>query len=210
VIKLLGYIVVFLKSFCFVFSETDSVAKRFPEVTVEAKKELTNQGFNYISSQLIDSKTIDRINPILVNDDLQYAVGVNIRDYGGLSSIKTVSLRGMPSNQTLILMDGLRVTNSQTGIADISKLFISSVDRIEVAKGGASSQYGSNAMAGVVNMISKTELFEGYRLAASYDSFTNRILEADITQNINSVPFTLKLRTTDSDGTHGLRIGDNK
>ncbi len=202
------YIVVFLTSFCFVFSETDSVAKRFPEVTVEAKKELTNQGFNYISSQLIDSKTIDRINPILVSDALQYAAGVNIRDYGGLSSIKTVSLRGMPSNQTLILMDGLRVTNSQTGIADISKLFISSVDRIEVAKGGASSQYGSNAMAGVVNMISKTELFDGYRLTASYDSFTNRILEADITQNIDSVPFTLKLRKTDSDGTYGFRIGD--
>ncbi|MER3329588.1 MAG: TonB-dependent receptor plug domain-containing protein, partial [Candidatus Kapaibacterium sp.] len=162
-----------------------------------------------MSSQIIDSKTIARINPILVRDALQYATGVNIRDYGGLSSIKTVSLRGMPSNQTLILMDGLRVTNSQTGIADISKLFISSVDRIEVAKGGASSQYGSNAMAGVVNMISKTELFDEYRLTASYDNFTNRILEADITQNIDSVPFTLKLRKTDSEGTYGFRIGDN-
>ena len=198
----------FLTAFGFVFSETDSVTKRFPEVTIEAKKELTNQGFNYISSQRIDCKTIARINPILVSDALQYAAGVNIRDYGGLSSIKTISLRGMPSNQTLILMDGLRVTNSQTGIADISKLFISSVDRIEVAKGGASSQYGSNAMAGVVNMISKTELFDEYRLTASYDNFTNRILEADITQNIDSVPFTLKLRKTDSDGNYSFRIGD--
>ncbi|MFA7326845.1 MAG: TonB-dependent receptor [Candidatus Kapaibacterium sp.] len=208
-IKLLGYIVVFLIAFGFLYSETDSVAKRFPEVTVEAKKELTNQGFNYISSQIIDSKTIARINPILVSDALQYAAGVNIRDYGGLSSIKTVSLRGMPSNQTLILMDGLRVTNSQTGIGDISKLFISSVDRIEVAKGGASSQYGSNAMAGVVNMISKTELFDEYRLTATYDNFTNRIFEAGITQNIDSVPFTLKVRKTDSEGTYGFRIGDN-
>lgn len=207
-IKLLGYIVVFLMVFGVVYSQKDSVAKRFPEISVEANKELTNQGFNYISSQIIDGKLIKKINPIQVSDALQYAVGVNIRDYGGLSSIKTVSLRGMPSNQTLILMDGLRVTNSQTGLADISKLFISSVDRIEVAKGGLSSQYGSNAMAGVVNMISKTELFDEYRLTATYDSFTNRILEADITQNIDSVPFTLKVRKTDSDGTYGFRIKD--
>lgn len=195
-------------AFGFAFSQKDSVAKRFPEISVEANKELTNQGFNYISSQLIDSKFIKKINPIQVSDALQYAAGVNIRDYGGLSSIKTVSLRGMPSNQTLILMDGLRVTNSQTGLADISKLFISSVDRIEVAKGGASSQYGSNAMAGVVNMISKTELFDEYRLSATYDSFTNRILEADITQNIDSIPFTLKVRKTDSDGTYAFKIKD--
>lgn len=192
--------------FGFAFSQKDSVAKRFPEISVEANKELTNQGFNYISSQIIDSKLIKKINPIQVSDVLQYAAGVNIRNYGGLSSIKTVSLRGMPSNQTLILMDGLRVTNSQTGLADISKLFISSVDRIEVAKGGASSQYGSNAMAGVVNMISKTELFDEYRISATYDNFTNQILEADITQNIDSVPFTLKVRKTDSDGTYGFKI----
>lgn len=209
-IRVLGYIVVFLTAFGFAFSQVDSVAKRFPEVTIEEKKELTNKGFNYISSQLIDSKIIESINPIQVSDALQYAAGVNIRDYGGLSSIKTVSLRGLPSNQTLILMDGLRVTNSQTGLADISKLFISSVDRIEVAKGGASAQYGSNAMAGVVNMISKTELFDEYRFTATYDSFTNRILEADFTQNIDSVPFTLKLRKTDSEGTYGFQIDDQE
>lgn len=197
-------------AFGLAYSQKDSVVKRFPEISVEANKELTNQGFNYISSQIIDSKFIKKINPIQVSDALQYAAGVNIRDYGGLSSIKTVSLRGLPSNQTLILMDGLRVTNSQTGSSDISKLFISSVDRIEVAKGGASSQYGSNAMAGVVNMISKTELFDEYRFTASYDTFTNRILEADITQNIDSVPFTLKLRKTDSEGTYSFQIDDQE
>mgnify|MGYP006945901345 FL=1 len=61
----------FLAAFGFAFSQVDSVAKRFPEMTVEEKKELTNQGFNYISSQLIDSKIIESSNPIQGTDALQ-------------------------------------------------------------------------------------------------------------------------------------------
>lgn len=209
-IRFLGYIVVFLTTFSLTYSEsvTDTVGKRFPEVTVEGKKELTNQGFNYISSQLLDSKAIEKIRPIQISDALQYIAGVNIRDYGGLGSIKTISLRGLPSNQTLVLIDGLRINNSQTGIADISKIFVSSIGRIEVAKSSSSSLYGSNAMAGIVNLISKTELQDNYRFIASYDNFTNKILEAEITQNIDSIPFALKVRKTNSDGTYSFKVGE--
>ncbi|TNE33568.1 TonB-dependent receptor [bacterium] len=211
-IRLLGYIVVFLTSFSLTYSEsvTDTVGKKFPEVTVEGKKELTNQGFNYISSQLLDSKSIEKIRPIQIIDALQYIAGVNIRDYGGLGSIKTISLRGLPSNQTLVLIDGLRLNNSQTGIADVSKIFVSSIGRIEVAKSSSSSLYGSNAMAGIVNLISKTELQDKYKFTASYDSFTNKIFEAEVTQNIDSIPLALKMRKTNSDGTYSFKVGDER
>lgn len=207
-IKYVGYIVIFWTCVQLSFSQTvsDSVSKKFPEITVEGKSELSNQGFNYISNQLLDSKTIAKINPIQVSDALQYIAGVNIRDYGGLSSIQTVSLRGLPSNQTLILLDGLRINNSQTGLADISNLFISNIDRMEVAKGSNSSQFGSNAIAGVVNIISKTELMDNYKFVASYDNFTNKMFEVDLTQNIDSIPFALKVRKIISDGTYTFNL----
>ncbi|MFN3194480.1 MAG: TonB-dependent receptor plug domain-containing protein [Chlorobiota bacterium] len=204
-IKILSYITVVLIGLNFArAADTNSVD--IQEVVVEEKSEPSNNGFNYLSNQSLSEKYLKQINPVQVSDALQYISGVNIRDYGGLSSVQTVSLRGLPSNQTLVLFDGMNITNSQTGLTDVSKLFISSVDKIEVAKGASSSLYGSNAIAGVVNLNTGNTMNNNYGMMLSYDAFTNRIAELDLTQNIDSVPFTLKLRKTDSEGTYGFRF----
>lgn len=204
-IKILSYITVVLIGLNFArAADTNSVD--IQEVVVEEKSEPSNNGFNYLSNQSLSEKYLKQINPVQVSDALQYISGVNIRDYGGLSSVQTVSLRGLPSNQTLVLFDGMNITNSQTGLTDVSKLFISSVDKIEVAKGASSSLYGSNAIAGVVNLNTGNTMNNNYGMMLSYDAFTNRIAELDLTQNIDSVPFTLKLRKTDSEGTYGFRL----
>ncbi len=202
-IRLLIYITAFLLiADCLFAADTNSVDME--EVVVEEKSEPSNKGFNYLSRQSLSEKELKQINPVQVSDALQYISGINIRNYGGLSSVQTVSLRGMPSNQTLVLFDGMNITNSQTGLTDVSKLFISSVDKIEVAKGASSSLYGSNAMAGVVNLTTGNTLDNSYGILLSYDAFTNRIVEVDLTQNIDSIPFTLKLRKTDSEGTYNF------
>ena len=208
-IKILSYITVILIGLNFTYAaDTNSVDMQ--EVVVEEKSEPSNNGFNYLSNQSLSEKDLKQINPVQVSDALQYISGVNIRDYGGLSSVQTVSLRGLPSNQTLVLFDGMNITNSQTGLTDVSKLFISSVDKIEVAKGASSSLYGSNAIAGVVNLNTGNTMDNSYGIMLSYDAFTNRIAELDLTQNIDSIPFTLKLRKTDSDGTYSFELdGEN-
>lgn len=204
-IRFLSYITVVLIGLKFAYAaDTNSVDMQ--EVVVEEKSEPSNNGFNYLSNQSLSEKELEQINPVQVSDALQYISGVNIRDYGGLSSVQTISLRGLPSNQTLVLFDGMNITNSQTGLTDISKLFISSVDKIEVAKGASSSLYGSNAIAGVVNLNTGNTMVNSYGLMLSYDAFTNRIAELDLTHNIDSVPFTMKLRKTDSEGTYGFRL----
>lgn len=204
-IRFLSYITVVLIGLNFAYAaDTNSVDMQ--EVIVEEKSEPSNNGFNYLSNQSLSEQDLEQINPVQVSDALQHISGVNIRDYGGLSSVQTVSLRGLPSNQTLVLFDGMNITNSQTGLTDVSKLFISSVDKIEVAKGASSSLYGSNAIAGVVNLNTGNTMVNNYGIMLSYDSFTNRIAELDLTHNIDSVPFTLKLRKTDSEGTYGFRL----
>lgn len=79
----------------------------------------------------------------------------------------TVSLRGLGTNRTLVLVDGLRFVGSGAGApVDLNNIPASLVDRIDVVTGGASAVYGSDAIAGVVNFILKDD-FEGIQLDVS-------------------------------------------
>ncbi len=81
---------------------------------------------------------------------------------GGGSGAATVSLRGLGSNRTLVLIDGQRLTNN-----DINQIPASLVERIEVLKDGASSVYGSDAIGGVVNFIMRKD-YQGAELSLDY------------------------------------------
>ncbi len=79
----------------------------------------------------------------------------------------TVSLRGLGTNRTLVLVDGSRfVASGPFGVVDLNSIPAALVDRIDVVTGGASAVYGSDAVAGVVNFILKDD-FEGVQLDVS-------------------------------------------
>jgi iron complex outermembrane receptor protein len=77
---------------------------------------------------------------------------------GGIGA-ETISLRGLGANRTLVLLDGRRAgpagTRGSVGAFDFNVLPLSAVERVEVLKDGASSIYGSDAVAGVINVITK-------------------------------------------------------
>ena len=84
--------------------------------------------------------------------------GVSISSNGGIGQTSSVYLRGMDSNRTLILIDGVRYNDITTpkGSANIEHLMINDVERIEVIKGAQSSIWGADASAGVINIITKS------------------------------------------------------
>ncbi|WP_076542305.1 TonB-dependent receptor [Shewanella sp. UCD-KL21] len=89
----------------------------------------------------------------------------------GASSTSGVNLRGLGESATLVLLDGRRMpgTSSSSGAsADTSSIPMSIVERIEILRDGASAVYGSDAVAGVINIITKKE-FEGVQLDYSYE-----------------------------------------
>ncbi len=78
-----------------------------------------------------------------------------------------VSLRGLGTSRTLVLLDGRRVSPSNpTGVVDLNLIPASLIENVEVITGGASAVYGSDAIAGVVNI--KTRQFVGLELTSNY------------------------------------------
>ena len=130
--------------------------------------------------QVIDSKGIeatgrndisDVLNqlPQILNNDLGQDLGNRTSGLTGAGGVATADLRGLGPNRTLVLVDGRRlgVGSPQTAIQspapDLDQIPLFMVERVEVVTGGASTVYGSDAIAGVVNFILKKD-FQGLQL----------------------------------------------
>jgi len=95
---------------------------------------------------------------------------VNISDYGGPSAAKNVRMRGSTDAQVLVLVDGRPINSPRDGGVDFSTVPLDNIEKVEVLHGPASSIYGSQAMGGVVNIITKNPPKEKQNMQA-YTSF---------------------------------------
>ncbi|HYB90030.1 MAG TPA: TonB-dependent receptor [Candidatus Binataceae bacterium] len=103
-----------------------------------------------VEGDQIEAQKIDR-----VGDVLREVPGVQITQSGSTGAVTEASIRGAPSAQTLVLVDGVEVNAGATGGFDLAKLTTGGLDRIEVLRGAGGSLYGSQAIGGVVNVLSQ-------------------------------------------------------
>lgn len=104
---------------------------------------------------VITRADIEKKGVPFVADLLRLQSDIQVIQNGGPGTKATLSMRGGGSNQVLVLVDGIKLNSPSTGSADLSGLLTSDVERIEIIKGPQSTLYGSEAMAGVVNIITK-------------------------------------------------------
>lgn len=109
------------------------------------------------SVEVITREDIDKMGAESVRQALQLAVGLDTLENGMVGN--QVSIRGMKTNHTLILIDGRRVrtenTDQTTNYYELERVNMDDVERIEIVRGAVSSLYGSEALGGVVNIIRK-------------------------------------------------------
>ncbi|MDQ7046582.1 MAG: TonB-dependent receptor plug domain-containing protein [Sulfurovum sp.] len=107
--------------------------------------------------------------------------GIQVATSGGLGQPTSFFVRGMSSGSVLVLIDGMRLNDPSTtnGTALLDTLTTYNIEQIEILKGGASSIWGSNASAGVINIITK-EAKEGVHgsLGLSYGSYNTKGVDA--------------------------------
>lgn len=124
------------------------------------------------SIELISREQISRSNASTLADVLQNVNGIFIKDYGTAGGLKTLSIRGMTAEHNLILVNGSRINNFQNGLVDLSLLPVDIIDRVEIVQGGNSALYGSEAIGGVVNILtSKSADGRKFNLRGTKGSF---------------------------------------
>ena len=141
--------------------------KPFVELTVPAK---------IISKDEIINSGHSRLSEIIREQ-------VGIVTMSGFGGHEGVQLQGIDPEYTLILVDGMPLIGRVAGILDLSRISLGSVERIEIIKGASSSLYGSEALGGIINIITnKYKLDNGLitKLYYQYGTFKTQDILTDI------------------------------
>ena len=125
-----------------------------------------------VSAESIDDSGVTNVQELLLENPVFGTPGLSRTNSAFLTSgtgVATVDLRDLGSDRTLVLVNGRRVVASLAGSAtvDLNVIPTQFIERVDVLTGGASSLYGSDAVAGVVNFVYKTN-FEGIEANAQY------------------------------------------
>src|SRR5258708_10205555 len=115
------------------------------------------------SVSVVDDEQLRNAHALTSSDMMRTVPFVNLEQNGSAGSLSTLTIRGGKPNLVLMLIDGIPVNDLSNllGVSfDFSILTTHDVERIEVVRGPLSSGYGSEAMSGVINVITKPERYE--------------------------------------------------
>ncbi len=173
------------------------------EVVISATRTNSNTIELANSISVIDSEQISNSNANNVFDILKNETGISFTRQGGNGTLSNIYLRGANSSQTLVLIDGveLNLTNDPSGVYDFSTLPADNIDRIEVLRGPQSTLYGSDALAGVINIITKkgtgTPKFSLLTEGGSYNTYKGIL---GLNGSVKKFNYSIALSRTGSDG----------
>lgn len=159
---------------------------------------------------VITSEEIAQSGQTSLVDLLQRQRGIQITRNGGPGTNSSVFIRGAANNQSIVLIDGVRVGSSTDGGATWANIPLSQIDHVEVVYGPLSSLYGAGAMGGVVQIFTKKgEGAPAPTVAAGIGSYDTRNLEAGISGSTSGGKFSYSLRAAHevSDGFSAKKTG---
>ncbi len=125
------------------------------EVIVSATKTPLPIGQVTSAVEVISGDELERKKIKTVIEALRLAEGIFASSSGGPGTNASVKMRGAFARHTMVLIDGAIVNSPTDGIFDFSSLMTDNIDRIEVLRGAQSMLYGSDALGGVINIITK-------------------------------------------------------
>ena len=123
---------------------------------------------------VIDRDTIERSAANDAADLLRFHAGLDLARTGGPGQPTSVFIRGADSNHTLVLIDGVRVNPGTIGLPALQNVTPDMIERIEVVKGPRSALWGTDAIGGVINVVTRRGSRDGWVVEAGYGDYDTR------------------------------------
>ena len=154
-----------------------AVSKDLQEVVITATRTERKLGNVGVPVTLISQKTIQQSGSLRLNEILQEQTGLVVTGGTGSNAVgggvfgNGIQMQGLSPDHTIILLDGEPLIGRQGGVMDLSRFAVGNIKKIEIVRGPSSSLYGSEAMGGVVNIITEPVQGKSNRLSLRTGSF---------------------------------------
>jgi iron complex outermembrane receptor protein len=159
---------------------------------------LNDTGRNLI---IISRKDIENSPATNITELLKYIAGTDLRRRGISDMQADISLRGAGFEQSLIMIDGIKFNNPQTGHHNLDlPIQIDDIERIEILKGHGSSSFGANAVGGIINIITKSSINKKVLFSSSYGSFNTKVYGGNLSLPKEKIKTFLSFKKSISDG----------
>ncbi len=158
--------------------------------------------------EIIDEAKIKRANGERLPDLLKSSSSIFIKSYGITPDLQTLSINGLGAEHTLILLDGVRLNSFQNSQIDLSLIPLENIERIEIVNNGVSSIYGSDALGGLINIITKNRLLlpdsrdYNIKLSFSKGSFNKNSYSVRLEKQSRNLNADLYYQKENSDGNY--------
>ena len=160
-----------------------------------------DKGDNSISMLTISNEEIKQSTATNVSELLQQVAGIDIRRRGAEGMQADLYIRGGSFDQTLLLIDGIKVEDPQTGHHTMNMTIpLDVIEKIEIIKGSASRIYGQNAFTGAVNIITKKKIKNDLSIELSNGSFDQKRGGFTIQKELKSSDILFNYSRKESDG----------
>jgi len=148
--------------------------------------EVTGTSMSVITADAVESRQID-----IVADALAQTPGITSVRNGGVGQNADILMRGAEAGQTLVLVDGVRINDpsATSGFALLGDVLANGIDRVEVLRGPQSTLYGSDAIGGVVNIITARGGADAFKAEAEGGSFDTQHVNAAASGTLASLEY---------------------
>jgi iron complex outermembrane receptor protein len=187
-----------------VFSQNDEQLKdtvKLKEVLITSNRIAVPFSQTSRTINLISLDDIQNSSTTNVADLLQNTAGIDVRRRGVDGMQSDLYIRGGNFNQTLLMIDGIKMDDVQTGHHTMNGIIdFNDIERIEVVKGPAARVFGQNAFTGAVNIVSKKVTENNLNMALNYGSYNNVKIGASAGQQYTDGSVFASLAYQQSDG----------
>ena len=139
------------------FAQSARDATDLDQVVVTSNRTAISVNDALAPVEVIDAEQIRRSQARSLPDLLRGRAGISMTSQGGQGKLTTLFLRGAESDHVLVLVDGIRIGSSTSGLASFQDLPIEMIERVEIVRGPRASLYGSDAIGGVIQVFTRRD-----------------------------------------------------
>lgn len=157
------------------------------EIVVTGTKTYKRQTNSPVIVNILNSKALDNVQACNLSEALKFQPGLRVETNCQTCSYTQLRMNGLPGGYSQILINGRPIFSPLTGLYGLEQLPTNMIERIEVVRGGGSSLYGSSAIGGTVNVITKVPKNNSYELNSFYQNINSKTNDFVLSGNASLV-----------------------